>query len=257
MTLRKFFAKMPPMLSYRIEGDGPPVLLIHGFGISFNIWRNLTPLLKDNFTLIMIELPGIGKSPKPEGDYLEFSVREIERLREALKIDRWRVFSYSSGTRVGEAYVAQHSAHVVNALYLCPAQTQLYKAIGLKLAKTCDARLPRFGDWALSGQRLDFLIRLLGFNLQKNDHAQLWMQEISSCRVEILKQTIRSMPADGRRRFAVPSVPHLFIWGKYDRVTASPRRPSAHHRLINATHSAPVTAPDEVAELALPFLSSI
>jgi len=245
------------MLSYRIEGDGPPLLLIHGFGISFNIWQNLSPLLKEYFSLIMIELPGIGKSPAVQGDYLEACASEIDKLRLKLKIERWRVLSYSSGTRVGEQYILQYPDRVVNAVYLCPAQTHLPKAFGLKIAKRLDTWLPAFGSWVLSGKRLRFLIRLLGFNLQKSPHAQAWMDEINLCQVDILKQIIRTMPDDGGRPFAPPPVPHLFIWGTRDLITASPRKASARHRLINATHSAPLTEAEQVAELVIPFLSSI
>lgn len=245
------------MLSYRIVGDGPPVLLIHGFGISFNIWRNLLPLLKDDFTLIMIELPGIGSSPAPQGEYLAAAVLALEELRVKLKIERWRVFSYSSGTRVGESYVEKYPQRVVNAVFLCPMRTQAYKAFGLKVAKGLDARFPGFGNWVLEGSRLNFLIRLLGFNLRPNDQENAWMDEISSRPLEILKETIRAMPGDGAKEFITPSMPHLFIWGTRDLVTASPRKARAHHRLIDAMHSAPVTAAGQVAELAFPFLSSI
>lgn len=245
------------MLSYRIIGDGPPLLLIHGFGISFNIWQNLLPLLKEDFSLIMIELPGIGNSPASQGDYLEDCVREIDCLRVELKIERWHVFSYSSGTRVGERYVQEYADHVINAVYLCPAQTRSYKAFGLKIAKQLDTWFPAFGDWVLSGQRLDFLIRLLGFNLQPGPHAKAWMDEISSRPVNVLKEIVRTIPSDGGKPFLTPPMPHLFIWGTRDLITASPRKASARHRLIHATHSAPVTEPEQVAELALPFLSSI
>jgi pimeloyl-ACP methyl ester carboxylesterase len=244
------------MLSYRMIGDGPPLLLIHGFGISFNIWQNLLPLLKESFSLIMIELPGVGSSPACKGDYLEYCTSEIDRLRTKLKIERWHVLSYSSGTRVGERYVLDHAEHVINAVYLCPAQVNPYKALGLKVAKQVDARFPGFGNWVLSGRRLDFLIRLLGFNLEQSPYANAWVDEISCCSAQILKQIIRSMPDDGRRAFIAPPVPPLYIWGTRDLITASPRKASARHRLINATHSAPVTEPELVAELVVPFLSS-
>ena len=244
------------MLSYRIEGDGPPLLMIHGFGISFNIWQNLAPLLKEYFSLIMIELPGIGNSPAVQGDYLELCASEIDKLRAKLKIQRWRVLSYSSGTRVGERYILQYPDRVINAVYLCPAQTRLYKALGLKIAKRIDTWFPAIGNWILSGKRLNFLIRLLGFNLQQSSHAQTWMDEISLCQVDILKQIIRTMPDDGSRPFAPPPIPYLFIWGTRDLITATPRKASARHRLIKATHSAPMTEPEQVAELVIPFLHS-
>jgi len=238
-------------------GDGPPLLLIHGFGISFNIWQNLIPHLRDDFSLVMIELPGIGTSPACTGDYLQDCTAEIERLRTDLRIERWHLLSYSSGTRVGERYVREHADRVISAVYLCPAQLSSFKAFNLKIAKLVDVRFPRFGDWVLSGRRLDFLIRLLGFNLRPSPHAIHWMDEISSRSAETLKQIIHSLPQNGGRRFLMPPVPHLFIWGTRDLITASPGKPSARHRLIDAAHSAPVTEPEQVAELVVPFLSSI
>jgi len=244
------------MLNYQAVGDGPPLLLIHGFGISFNIWHNLLPYFESDFTLIMVELPGIGKSPPPEGDYIETSLRGIERLRSELKIQRWFVLSYSTGTRVGERYVLQYPQHVIRAVFVCPAQTQFHKAFGLKIAKRLDAWFPAFGNWMLSGRRLDFLIRLLGFNMKPSPHAAAWMKEISSQPIGILKETIRSLPGDARMPLQEPSMPSLFIWGTQDLISASPRKASARHRLINANHSAPVTEAEQVAEIAVPFLSS-
>ena len=68
------------MLSYRVEGNGPPLLLVHGFGISFNIWQQLAPLLRPHFRVVMIELPGIGASALPEDgtSYLRAAVHEFE-----------------------------------------------------------------------------------------------------------------------------------------------------------------------------------
>jgi pimeloyl-ACP methyl ester carboxylesterase len=244
------------MLNHRIEGAGSPLLLIHGFGISFNIWGNLLPSLKKYFRVILIELPGIGASPAPQGDYLAYCVQEIEQLRAALKIERWCIFSYSSGTRVAEAYLEAYADRVGRVVYLCPIQMRLHGSIGLRLAKALDSRFPQIGNWVLSGRRLNFLIRLLGFNLQRSKYAQSWMEEISSGTIGILKQTLRSLPLHGGKPFATPPVPYLFIWGKNDLITASPRKPNAHDRLINADHSAPMTAADEIAELVIPFLSA-
>jgi pimeloyl-ACP methyl ester carboxylesterase len=47
---------------YRITGKGKPVVLIHGFGEDGNIWDKQVEFLKDQFTLIIPDLPGSGKS---------------------------------------------------------------------------------------------------------------------------------------------------------------------------------------------------
>ena len=92
------------VLNYRIVGNGPPLLLVHGFGISFNIWNSIAPFLSPHFTLIMIELPGIGNSPIPEKgkSYRDQAADGIETIRNLLGIEQWKVLSYSSSTRVAE-----------------------------------------------------------------------------------------------------------------------------------------------------------
>jgi pimeloyl-ACP methyl ester carboxylesterase len=55
----------PIELYHETYGDGAPLLCIHGFGASLYSWRNfIEPCAKDN-RLILIDLKGCGKSPKP------------------------------------------------------------------------------------------------------------------------------------------------------------------------------------------------
>ncbi len=50
------------ILSYRIEGKGKPVVLLHGFGEDSHIWDEQISYLKDHCLLIVPDLPGSGKS---------------------------------------------------------------------------------------------------------------------------------------------------------------------------------------------------
>ena len=79
------------MLHYRCEGSGDPLLLIHGWGVTYTIWQNLAPLLRPHFQLIMIELPGIGGSPEvdPKKPYYPACAEAIEEVRQALNIQQW------------------------------------------------------------------------------------------------------------------------------------------------------------------------
>lgn len=61
---------------YRIEGKGRPVLLLHGFAENGNIWNEQVNLLKENYCVIIPDLPGSGQSEMLEGactlnDYAE------------------------------------------------------------------------------------------------------------------------------------------------------------------------------------------
>lgn len=245
------------MLNYQIIGDGPPLLLLHGFGISFNIWTNLTPLLRDHFTLVTVELPGIGLSPRPSQLYAAAAVDALDSLRAHIAIPRWSILSYSSGTRVAEAYLQSHPDRVERAAFLCPAQTVPFKANGLRVASSVDERYPKAGNWVLSSWRLRFLIQLLGFNMRRDSRVPAWFDEISSQPVDVLKATLRSLPNFGASPIVVPPhIPALFVWGSRDLITATPRKPSTRDAIIPATHAAPQTNVCEVGEAVIPFLIS-
>jgi pimeloyl-ACP methyl ester carboxylesterase len=244
-------------LNYRTEGNGMPLLMIHGFGISFNIWESLIPLLRPHFTLIMVELPGIGYSLEPGPSYLDEAVSGLERVRSLLGIGRWDVFSYSSGTRTAEKYIQLNPVHVERAVFLCPAQTSRIKAFGLYIAIRLDQYIPQLSDWILSGPRLRFLINLLGFNLKKNPLSSQWFAEISSQPLGILKETLRSLANSCEQPFCIPNgIPALFVWGDEDLLINVPSTVSRQDRIIHSTHSAPQTAALKVSELVLPFLLS-
>lgn len=245
------------MLNYKIEGEGPPLLLCHGFGISFNIWKELSPILRKRIQLVIVELPGIGSSPIPPAgeSYLSRAVEELELLRSYLNIPRWTVLGYSSGSRVIEAYLQIHGIRVERAIFLCPAYVSKGTADGLRIAISLDKNYPSLGNYVLTGSRIRFLIRLLAFNLRHNPQVDKWYREISTQPMEILKETLRLLPEGGAHKFVVPDqIPALFIWGNRDWITANPHPPCGRDVIIEATHSAPQTSADEVAKNILTFI---
>jgi haloacetate dehalogenase len=52
----------------RVGGEGPPLLLLHGFSSTHVMWHQVAPLLADKFTLIIADLPGYGWSDMPRSD---------------------------------------------------------------------------------------------------------------------------------------------------------------------------------------------
>jgi len=56
-------------INYKIRGKGLPVILIHGFCETGEIWDTLAKSLVDHFQVITIDLPGFGKSPLTKGNF--------------------------------------------------------------------------------------------------------------------------------------------------------------------------------------------
>ena len=54
---------MPASINHRREGGGAPLVLLHGIGQSWHIWRPVMPLLASDFDVIACDSPGFGDSP--------------------------------------------------------------------------------------------------------------------------------------------------------------------------------------------------
>jgi pimeloyl-ACP methyl ester carboxylesterase len=72
------------MLSYHRAGAGPPLVLIHGIGSRWQVWRPLLPVLHKHFDVIAIDLPGFGASPVESiaADVPAFATRVVEFVAE-------------------------------------------------------------------------------------------------------------------------------------------------------------------------------
>jgi pimeloyl-ACP methyl ester carboxylesterase len=81
-------------------GDGPPVIMLHGFPESHRTWRGLAPLLQDEFRLIMPDQRGFAGSDRPQdvADYkTDLLVDDIFALAEALGVERFALVGHDWG----------------------------------------------------------------------------------------------------------------------------------------------------------------
>ena len=96
-------------LHYLTAGKGPAVLLLHGYTQTSRMWRPLIPLLAEKFTVIAVDLPGIGDSSIPADNKADMitAAKQIHDLVRSLKIDKARVVGHDIGLMVAYAYAAQ------------------------------------------------------------------------------------------------------------------------------------------------------
>lgn len=203
----------------------------------------------------MVELPGIGESPLPSegGDYLLGAVEALEHVRQVLGFEIWNVLGYSTGSRIAEAYAKTYPENIHRVVFLCPLIIEDLKIRLLRLCFWVDGFMPATIPWLLRGYQLKILILLLGFSLQPDPLSDEWQTEISSCSVQVLKETARMIIPIGTEPFYVP-VPFSLIWGDMDIVPKKPRNPGQHDYFIHANHAAPLLASNEISEIVFDFL---
>ena len=91
-------------LAYTDEGDGPVVVLLHGFPQSSFVWRDLGPLLSSRFRVIAPDMLGAGDSEKPVGMPLGLVAQAgyVRELLEGLGVDRYAAVGHSVGGGVAQ-----------------------------------------------------------------------------------------------------------------------------------------------------------
>jgi haloacetate dehalogenase len=106
------------VIRYARHGDGPPLLLLHGYPQTHHAWRLVAPKLAKRFTVIVPDLPGYGESKGPSADYAGngYSKRNMANIllafMAALGFDRFHVAGHDRGGRVGYRMCLDHPERV-------------------------------------------------------------------------------------------------------------------------------------------------
>ena len=97
-----------------IGGDGPPLLLVHGWPQNWYAWRLVMPALARDFEVIAPDQRGIGLSDKPrEARYDPGTIaNDLVALMEALGHQRFAVVGTDTGLPIGYALAADHPDRV-------------------------------------------------------------------------------------------------------------------------------------------------
>ena len=116
-------------LHYLQAGQGPTVLLLHGYTQTSRMWRPAMTELAKKFTVIAPDLPGIGESAIPaKGLDMKSAAVTIHALMTSLGVTKAAVVGHDIGLMVAYAYAALFSAETEKLVVM-------------------DAFLPGVGDW--------------------------------------------------------------------------------------------------------------
>ena len=123
-------------------GDGPPLLLLHGYPQTHAMWHKVAPALARDYTVVCADLRGYGDSSKPRGvpGHANYSKRamalDMVEVMQALGFERFHVVGHDRGGRVAHRMARDHSRRVqtLTVLDICPT-LKMYESTNMQFAK--------------------------------------------------------------------------------------------------------------------------
>jgi pimeloyl-ACP methyl ester carboxylesterase len=119
-TFRSRFIKANGIRQHAvIGGDGPPLLLVHGWPETWFAWRLVMPQLARDFEVIAVDQRGIGETDKPAAGYDTATLAtDLVALMDALGHDRFAYVGHDTGFFIGYALASDHPDRVERAALL-------------------------------------------------------------------------------------------------------------------------------------------
>ena len=225
-------------LHHVVDGEGPPVILIHGISASLADWWRLMPLLVDaGYQAIAVDLLGHGDSPKPEHPEAYTAERvyaSLEDWIESLGLDSpFYLVGHSLGGYMSLTYALNHPERVramalINPLYTLDQLTRVLDLF-MPLASIGVGLLKATPQWLVNS--------FLSYNdsfLTKLDSETRWAyaRDIKRASPNFLR-----IPATAPD--LTPSLPlikpvTLVLWGVEDRI----EKAESFSRLVSGLHNA-------------------
>ena len=101
------------VIHVRVGGQGPAVVLLHGYGDTGDMWAPMSVDLERDHTLIVLDLRGLGLSSKPAGGFdKKTQAGDVAGVMDFLAIPRADLVTHDIGNMVGFAFAAQYPERV-------------------------------------------------------------------------------------------------------------------------------------------------
>ncbi len=137
MSLKgQFFEVNGTRLHVHIQGNGPDVILLHGFPDSSQVWRNQIPALAQaGYRVIVPDLRGCGESDAPSGRHnytLDILVRDVTALMDHLGIKKAFLVGHDWGAILGWFVAIEHPDRVERYVAMSVGHPTSYKKGGIE-----------------------------------------------------------------------------------------------------------------------------
>jgi pimeloyl-ACP methyl ester carboxylesterase len=198
----------------------PSVLLVHGFGAYKENWLRFARAFKDEFHVVVIDLPGHGKSVQSM-DLTYNLTNQVEWLNEftqKIGLDTFHMAGNSMGGAITVSFASLYPDKVLTATLINPAGVIDYRAV-------MQDYLDR-GENPLVVKQLSDFSGLMDFALEKKPFMPWPITEVSALRAIALKDVHEKLwldiktglYRDFKSKLISIKAPTLVQWGKMDRV---------------------------------------
>ena len=250
----------------KVEGDGHPIVLIHGFGAAMDWWDDIAPTLANDHRVVRIDLIGHGGTAAPVSGYtIERQASLVLAILDKLGIDRFIVIGHSMGGEVATALAEANPGRVERMVLIDspPVAETTFKFL------TRLALMPIVGE-LLARAKADAIIRrglaqgfAPGFAVPNKliaDFRQLTYTAFRSAHDNSVAYE-KAKPVYERLAAISPAPPLLVIFGSRDQLVSPASAklyenvPGARIATIDGVgHSPMVEAPAKVLELLKSFI---
>ena len=263
---------------YRIAGDGPPVVLIHGMVNSSRHWEHVALRLADRYTVVAPDLLGHGDSAAVRGDYsLGAHACSIRDLLTTIGIERATVVGHSLGGGIAMQFFYQFPqrverlalissgglGHDVSPMLRGAALPGAAAGIWLVANRRVRAALDGIGErmrarGSRKGVYLQAVARAMG-PLGDAAARQAFLQTLRAV-IDVRGQHVSAMD----RLYLLGELPTLIVWGERDNTIPMAHGLAAHAQIPNsrfvtlpaAAHFPNLEDPEGLADALLDWLDS-
>ena len=265
-----------------VGGKGDPVVLLHGYPQTGQMWRKVVPGLLDKFTVVCPDLRGYGDSDKPRDGYDKRSMaKDISEVMSALGFKSYSVVGHDRGARVAHRLAMDCRDQVRNltVLDIVPTHT-VFRDTGKELAAAYwhwfFFQVPDLPEIMMANSAEPFLRHMFRALCFRQDAIEepMFQEYLRAFR---LPGTIRAGLEDYRAAATVDiadderdlgeklACPVLVIWGEYGKMhtlfdvlaTWKEKAASVRGHPVKCGHFIPEEAPDELLRDLTPFLLEV
>lgn len=208
---------------YIDEGEGPTVVLIHGFASSLGTWTGVRKALAPNHRVIALDLKGFGLTSRPEGDYSPKAQAELVLgLLDARDVE-------------GPVILVAHSWGSSVALQVALLAPERVRKVALYDAWVYEDQLPTSFHWARADGMGELIIGAF-YDERPDDKMAMAFYDKKYVTEELVETVEQQLDRPGTKAAALAAIrgqrydeveasyskikqPVLLLWGREDRVT--------------------------------------